>query len=128
MDFKADNPVVRLCLQGMAMEEKGQPEEAGKIFHQAWNEAAQGYEKFMSAFFIARQQTDCAETTKWLETAMGIATELMDDTVKSAMASLHASLSQCYEELGNPGLAEKHRTLVILAEIHFKSFLKSTLR
>lgn len=35
MEFNPNNNVVKLCLQGMGMEEKGKPEEASKLFLQA---------------------------------------------------------------------------------------------
>lgn len=37
MEFNPSNNVVKLCLQGMGMEEQGKPEEASKLFLQAWN-------------------------------------------------------------------------------------------
>ncbi len=39
MEFNPNSNVVKLCIQGMDMEEKGKPEEAGILFLQAWNEA-----------------------------------------------------------------------------------------
>lgn len=39
MEFNPSNHVVKLCLQGMGMEETGNPEEASELFHQAWDEA-----------------------------------------------------------------------------------------
>ena len=56
MEFSPNNPIVRLCLQGMAMEDKGNPGEAGRLFLQAWNEASNDFEKFLAAYYLARQQ------------------------------------------------------------------------
>lgn len=39
MEFNPNNNVVKLCLQGMVMEEQGEAEEASKLFLQAWKEA-----------------------------------------------------------------------------------------
>lgn len=39
MEFSPSNKIVKLCLQGMEMEEKGKSEEAKQIFLKKWNEA-----------------------------------------------------------------------------------------
>jgi rifampin ADP-ribosylating transferase len=70
MEFNPNNNVVQLCLQGMGMEEKGNPEEASKRFLQAWNEATYDFEKFISAHYVARHQKDVSDKLKWLETAL----------------------------------------------------------
>jgi kynureninase len=51
MEFDPNNNVVKLCLQSMGMEEKSKPEEASKLFLQAWNEAKYDLEKFISAHY-----------------------------------------------------------------------------
>ncbi|MBN3909058.1 MAG: NAD(+)--rifampin ADP-ribosyltransferase [Nostoc sp. NMS1] len=55
MEFNPNNNVVKLCLQGMGMEEKGKPEEASKLFLQAWNEATHDFEKFISAHYTDKK-------------------------------------------------------------------------
>lgn len=49
MEFNPNNKVVKLCLKGMSMEENGNPEEAGRLFLEAWNEATDDLEKFIAA-------------------------------------------------------------------------------
>lgn len=56
MEFSPFNNIVKLCLQGMEMEEKGKSEEAIKLFLQAWNEATKDFEKFIAAHYVARHQ------------------------------------------------------------------------
>ena len=56
MEFSPFNNVVKLCLQGMAMEENGKPEEASKLFLLAWNEATNESERFIAAHYVARHQ------------------------------------------------------------------------
>ncbi|MES2131110.1 MAG: NAD(+)--rifampin ADP-ribosyltransferase [Bacteroidota bacterium] len=108
MEFSPFNPIVKLCLQGMAMEEKGEPEEALKLFLQGWNEATNDFEKFMAAHYIARHQKTVSEKLKWLETALQYALNVNDDTVKSAFPSLYLNIAKCYEDLNNPGKAKEH--------------------
>ncbi len=101
MEFSPFNPVVKLCLQGMDLEEKGRPEEAIKLFQQSWNEATNSFEKFLAAHFIARQQKSPAEKIKWLETALEYALKADDLSVKSALPSLYSNIATCYEDLND---------------------------
>ena len=70
MEFNTGNVVVKRCIQGMDMEEKGNPEEAGKLFLQAWNEATEDFEKFIAAYYIARNKNNISDKLVWTETAL----------------------------------------------------------
>jgi rifampin ADP-ribosylating transferase len=106
MEFNPNNPVVKLCLQGMGMEESGKPEEAVKLFLQAWNEATQDFEKFISAHYVAKLQKNISDRLKWLETALQFALTINDDSVKSALPALYSNIGKCYEDLNIPGKAK----------------------
>ncbi len=108
MEFSPTNTIVKRCLQGMAMEENGKPEEAGKLFLQAWNEATSHFEKFLAAHFVARHQKNVPDKLKWLETALHFALKINDVTVKSAFPSLYLKIAKCYEDLGDPDKAKKN--------------------
>lgn len=111
MEFNANNTIVKLCIQGIAMEGKGNPEEAGKFFLQAWNEATYDFEKFISAYHVARQQKNIPDKLQWLETALQLALKINDDAVKSAFPLLYSNITKCYEDLGDPGKAKKNYEL-----------------
>jgi len=111
MEFNSNNNIVRLCLQGIGMEEKGKPEEASKLFFQAWNEAIYDFEKFISAYYVARHQKNVSDKLKWLETTLQLALKINDDTVKSAFPSLYSNIAKCYEDLGDPDEAKKNYEL-----------------
>src|SRR5215813_4366046 len=111
MEFSPHNNVVKLCLQGMGMEEKGKPEEASTLFLQAWSEAANDSEHFISAHYVARHQATVSERLKWLETALQFALKINDDTVKSALPSLYSSIAQCQEDLDALDKAKKNYEL-----------------
>jgi rifampin ADP-ribosylating transferase len=111
MEFNPNNNVVKLCLQGMGMEEKGEPEEASKLFLQAWNEATYDFEKFLSAHYVARHQKNVADKLTWLETALRFALRINDDSVKSAFPSLYSSIAKCYEDLSEPYAAQENYEL-----------------
>ena len=107
MELNPNNNVVKLCLQGMGMEEKGKPEEASKLFLQAWNEATNDSERFISAHYAGRHQKNVSEKLKWLETAFRLALRINDDSVKSAFPSLYSNIAKCHEDLNDPDRAKR---------------------
>jgi tetratricopeptide (TPR) repeat protein len=111
VEFNPNNNVVKLCLQGMGMEEKGKLEEASKLFVQAWNEATNDSEKFISAHYVIRHQKNASDKLKWLETALQFALKINDDTVKSAFLSLYSNIAKCNEDLNDPEEAKKNYEL-----------------
>ena len=113
MEFNPNNNVVKLCLQGMDMEEKGKPEEASRLFLQAWNEATNDFEKFTAAYYVARHQKNVSDKLKWLETALQFALKINNDTVSGAFPSLYLNIAKCYEDLSDPDNAKKNSELAI---------------
>jgi hypothetical protein len=113
MEFNPGNQIVKYCLQGMAMEDKGQPEAAKTLFLQAWNEATHDFERYLAANYVARHQASVADQLHWLETALQFALNLDDDGVTSALPSLYARIAACYERAGDHENAAKNRTLGI---------------
>ncbi|HYG37244.1 MAG TPA: NAD(+)--rifampin ADP-ribosyltransferase [Cytophagales bacterium] len=111
MEFNPNNNVVKLCLQGMGMEEKGKPEEASKLFHQAWDEATNDFEKFLTTHYVARHQKNVSDKLKWLETSLQFALKINNDTVKSALPFLYLNIAKCYEDLSEPDKAKKNYDL-----------------
>lgn len=111
MEFNPTNPIVKTCLQGMALEEKGQTEEAGRLFLQAWDEATNDFEKFIAAHHVARLQKNASDRLKWLETALQLALKINNESVNSALASLYANIAKCHEDLNDPVNAKKNREL-----------------
>jgi len=114
MEFNPNNTIVKLCLQGMGEEDKGNTEEAYNLFLQAWNEATQDFEKFMTAHYVARYQKNVSDKLNWLETALEFALKINDDTVKSAFPSLYFNIAKCYEHLNNPDKAKVNYELSAL--------------
>jgi tetratricopeptide (TPR) repeat protein len=108
MEFNPNNPLVKLCVQGMAMEEMGKAEEAKTLFLQAWNDAANDFEKYLAAYFVARHQRNVSDRLKWMEVALEFALKVDDDGVKSALPSLYSNIARCYEELGDSDKASKN--------------------
>jgi hypothetical protein len=113
MDFDPKNNVVKLCIQGMELAGKGNRVDADRIFLNAWNEARDGFEKFLAAYYLAKYQPDVGVKLKWLETALQFAMQLNNDAVIAAVPSLHQEIAKCYEDKGDAVNAKRHRELAV---------------
>ena len=113
MEFSPFNNVVKLCIQGMSREEQNNPEEAEKLFEQAWNEATNDFEKFLAAYYIARNQTKSSDRLKWFETALAHALKTNDDTAKSAFYTLYLKIAESYEALSDPEKSKEYHDLAL---------------
>lgn len=108
MEFTPSNNVINLCVQGMALEEKGKPEDASQLFLQAWNEATNDFEKYIAAYYVARHQDNVPDKLKWLEVALRFALKVNNEAVTSAFPGLYSKIAECYEELGDARNAKKN--------------------
>lgn len=111
MEFNPANIVVKLCIQGMAMEGQGKTEEAGRLFLKAWNEATHDFEKYLAAYYLARSQENVPDKLKWFETALEFAKKVNNESAISAFPDLYSNIAACYEELGDAENAIKSRDL-----------------
>ena len=98
-------------MQGMTLEDQGQPEEAAGLFLKAWNEATNDFEKFLAAYCLARHQINVLDRLNWYQTALRLALTINDDSVKGAYASLYINIAKCYEDLIDPDNAKKNYEL-----------------
>ena len=108
MEFNPSNNVIRLCVQGMAMEDRGKPDEASKVFLQAWNEATNDFEKYIAAYYVARHQENVSDKLKWLETSLQFALKVNDESSLSALPNLYSNIAKCHEDLGDRDNAKKN--------------------
>src|ERR1700739_1296302 len=114
MEFSPSNPIVKLCLQGMALEDKNQHEEASQLFIKAWNEATNDFEKFIAAHYVARHQKNVSDKLKWLQTGLQLALKINDEAVKAAFVPLYKNIAVCYEDLNDQANAKKNHELANL--------------
>lgn len=116
MEFSPSNHVVKLCVQGMGLAATGQPEKAGELYLQAWNDATNDFEKYIAAYFVARQQKQVSEQLNWFKTTLAFALKVDDVAVKSALPTLYTSLARCYADLGDHDSARQNRELAASIE------------
>jgi hypothetical protein len=111
MEFGPHNPVVKLCLQGLAAETNGQVETAIAAFREAWKTASTEHDRFIVSYHLGRSQTAVAERLQWFETALQHATKSDPFAVQSALPLLHTEIARCHDELDQAKLAQQHRAL-----------------
>ena len=106
--FDPNNKIIQLLLRGMGMEDNGKPEEASLLFIKAWSEAIDDFERFIAAYYVARNQKNSSDKLKWFETSLQFALKLNDAAVKSAFPSLYLNIAKCYETLSDSEKAKKN--------------------
>ena len=116
MEFNPNNNIVRLCLEGMSLEEKNEPEKANEVFFRAWNESTNDFEKFLSAYYIARHQQTSPDKLKWLQTALQFALQVKSESTNGALHSLYFNIAKCYEDVGDLDNTKKNYELSNLSK------------
>ena len=98
MTIDPENPVVRLCAEGMAIE--GDAPAARELFEKAWALCRDDYDASIAAHFIARHQATPDETLRWNAFAVRHAEAVGDHRVDDLLASLYLNLGESYRVLG----------------------------
>lgn len=107
----ANNPVVRLCAEGMELERAGRRDEAARVFTQAWEQSADEYDRCISAHYVARVQTTPADNLRWNLEALEHADAIHDGRVSGFYPSLYLNIGWAHEDLGNRAEARKYYEL-----------------
>ena len=109
-----NNPVVKLCAEGMQAEAEGRPDEARALFNQAWAASQDDYDRCVAAHFVARGQDSPQQMLQWNLEALARAKAVGDERIRSFYPSLYLNLGYSYETLGNR--AEARRRYELAAE------------
>lgn len=96
-----NNPVVKLCAQGIEIEMKGRRDEARALYLQAWELRQDDVDACIAAHYVARHQETPAETLRWNELALTHAISAAADSLRSFYPSLYLNLGKSYEDLGD---------------------------
>lgn len=102
-----DNPIVKLCVEGMKAEAAGRYDDARALFAQAWEAHADDWEACIAAHYLARHQPTPEDTLRWNQEALDRADAVADDRIHGFYPSLYLNLGHSHEQLGN--LAEARR-------------------
>jgi hypothetical protein len=124
-----ENAIVKLCAAGMKAELGGNPEDAKKLFMQAWGSAADDYELCIAAHYVARHQESPSEMLRWNQLALNHASAVRDESVNGFYASLYLNLGYSFEVLGETGKAkiqyeEAAKRLKHLSDMRYAAIVK----
>lgn len=111
MNFDPENPILKLCGEGIALEGEGKTEAAARMFNRAWEEAQSPLEKYVAAHYVARHQPSLTEKLKWDQAALALAQQVEDPSVKGSFPSLYLNIAKCYEDLNDLTRAQEHYML-----------------
>jgi tetratricopeptide (TPR) repeat protein len=109
-----ENPVVRLCAEGMQAEMQGRADDARALYQQAWEARRDDYEACVAAHFLARQQDTPADELRWNREALDRADAAGDERVRGFHPSLYLNLGHSHETLGE--LDEARRCYALAEE------------
>src|SRR5690348_8026568 len=99
MPIDPENPVVKLCAQGMAIE--GDSAAASALFAEAWAACTNDYDSAVAAHFIARHQPTAEDTLRWNQLALEHALLVGADQVTDLLPSLYLNVGDSYRLVGN---------------------------
>lgn len=112
MQFDPNNPIVRLCAEGINREAENR-EEAQGLYRQAWSEATDAYGKFIAAHYLARVQPSVVDKLRWDETALTMALQTDNAEIEGAFPSLYLNIAKGYEDLNDLVNARRHYQLAL---------------
>lgn len=95
-----------------------QPEEAERLFMQAWNNSSNEEERFISAHYVARCQKTNTKKLAWNKTALQAALNSYNEASTQALPSLYLNVAKCYEDMNETEPVRKNYELA-LSFCHF---------
>ena len=107
MPIDPENPVVKLCAEGMSAEAEERAGEAKALYEQAWGIAADDYERCIAAHYLARHQDGPEQTLHWNEMCLRYADLVGDDRVAGFYPSLYLNIAHSHQQLGDLQRAEE---------------------
>ena len=96
-----DNPVVKLCAEGIQAEMAGRHDEAAALYRQAWELRRDDYEASIAAHYLARQQATLADSLRWNQAALDHALAAPPEQIADFLPSLYLNLGWSHEVLGD---------------------------
>ena len=78
----ADNPVVKLCVEGIQAEAENRLDDARALFTQAWDSHTDNFEACIAAHYPARHQESPQEMLFWNQEALNRAEAVPDERVQ----------------------------------------------
>jgi len=110
-----NNPIVRLCVEGMQAEAAGKAAEARLLFIKAWEQKQNDFEACIAAHYVARHQETAQDTLSWNQVALDRASLIEGKDIDTFYPSLYLNLGKSHEDMGNLQAAGKYYELAASA-------------
>ncbi|MGK5737923.1 hypothetical protein [Micromonospora sp. URMC 103] len=128
-----DNPVVKLCQEGMRAEAEGRRADARTLFEQAWDASRDDYDACVAAHYVARHQDEPTDVLRWNQEALDLAHAVGDERVATLYPSLYVGVGLARERLGDSAgardaLLEAQRHVAVLPEDDYGTMLRGAIK
>lgn len=100
MNIDPENPVIKLCAEGVMAEMQRDFEAAAVLYGRAWALQGNDYEACIVAHYMARIQANPEDILHWNLEALRHADMVADGSVAPFYPSLYLNAGRAYEELG----------------------------
>ncbi len=104
----ANNPIIKICQEGMRAEYEGRIADARTLLTQAWEERKSDLDACIIAHYLARYQEDPQDALYWNEQALVFAIAAGGEEVQGFYPSLYLNLGHAYEVLGQKAEATRY--------------------
>lgn len=111
MEIDPNNPIVKLCSEGIAAEMAGDRTKAAALYQQAWDTRKDEYDGCIVAHYLARVQPTPQHALHWNQEALRLAEAVDEQKVKTFFPSLYLNVGKSHEDLGSKEEARKFYTL-----------------
>jgi len=100
------------------MERDGEPDEARRLFQQAWDARRNDYDAAIAAHYLARHQPSPHKTLRWNSLAVTHAERVADGRTTELFPSLYLNLASSLTALGR---LDEARAIIARAKQHLES-------
>lgn len=108
MNIDSENPVIKLCAEGVAAEMQRDFETAAALYARAWAQHGNAYEACIVAHYVARIQANTEDILHWNLEALRYADIVADDSVLAFYPSLYLNIGRAYEAQGRVAEARQY--------------------
>jgi hypothetical protein len=108
-----ENPIVKLCMQGMEHESNGNFETASRLFQSAWEQSTDDFERCIAAHYVARHQKSPEEALMWNQRSIDHARAVNDEEIGGFFPSLFLNMGKAYQDLAKREEARRFYAMTV---------------
>ena len=106
-----NNPVVKLCIDGLRAVAQKKEDDAQYYFKEAWKIRKNDLDSCIAAHYIAKHQKNLLKTLSWNLKSLKYAKKIKKEYVEDFYPSLYINIADTYEKLGEKENAKKYYDL-----------------